>query len=215
MLIQRQGLVGTRLASYAEGARQLTFHAGIYEQDVLVSAYGPDRTEVVEAGGGGYRVPISWPLTAAGQETKIIIVLRRGDQILTSSGRRSLVWPTGESQVFTTQAIHSDGVRSFDASPEDDDDLSQDEDSIPHDGPGGFVHAIISNMSLVPPPPPRADIILERDPAERDEIPRTPLPYCKMSEVQTLHRRKLQLLLVTPDFSPREPDRGWKNCLLT
>jgi hypothetical protein len=58
----------------------------------------------------------------------------------------------------------------FDASPEFHDDQSKDdEDSIPHDGPGGFVHAIISNMSLMSPPPPRADIILEPDPAKTDE----------------------------------------------
>jgi hypothetical protein len=94
-----------------KGVRQLTLHA-IYEQDVLISAYGPDRTDVLEAGGGRYRVPISWALTAAGQEAKIIVVLRRGDPTLTPSGGRSLVRRTGELQVFTTQAIHSDSIRS-------------------------------------------------------------------------------------------------------
>jgi hypothetical protein len=124
---------------------------------------------VLEGGGARrYKVPVS----ARDGQNQIFIVLRKDDQILTQSGRWSLLWRTGESQTSAqAQAIQSDGVRSFDAAVDVEDSQAHDEESsIPHDAAGNFVISMedtgygmpaLASVLMPPPPLPRVDIILD------------------------------------------------------
>ena len=155
----------------------LTLQIGIYEHDVLISSYGPSRTEVLEGGGSGrYMIPIS----NIAEHREIFIVLRRDDQILTPAGRWSLLWRTGESQMVTPASfIRPIGVRSFDETSEVGDSQSQDDEaSVSHGAIGSFVISAEDNgwgepalaSVLMPPPPlPPVDIVLDIPEADEND----------------------------------------------
>ena len=157
----------------------LTLQTGIYERDVLISSYGPSRIEVLEGGGSGrYMIPIS----NIAEQREVFIVLRKDDQILTPSGRWSLLWRTGESQmVAPASLILPVGVRSFDVTSEVRESLSPDDEApVSHGAIGNFVISMEDNewgepalaSVLMPPPPlPAMDIVL--DIPETDENDRT------------------------------------------
>jgi hypothetical protein len=77
------------------------------------------------------------------------------------------------------------------------------------------VYAIISNMSLMPPPPPRADIILEPDPAETDENTEDSASIEQDERSLDVASKEAIAASGTPSLSPKEPDRVSKNWLLT